>query len=110
MNEGVSMATPSMAGGGQRTPGQRRGPDPKKGMTEETRKTTKEERGLGNMPLHKNRPNEVQGGSGSLATPSMARGGQRTPGQRGGIYSRRGKYRFIDFDFIKPCFFTKKKE
>jgi SpoVK/Ycf46/Vps4 family AAA+-type ATPase len=104
-----SMATPSMAGGGQRTPGQRRGPDPKKGMTEKTRKTTKEERGLGNMPLHKNRPNEVQGGSGSLATPSMARGGQRTPGQRGGTYSRRGKYRFIDFDFIKPCFFTKKK-
>jgi SpoVK/Ycf46/Vps4 family AAA+-type ATPase/uncharacterized protein with FMN-binding domain len=39
-----------------------------------------------NRPLHKNRRNEVQGG-----------------------YSRRGKYRFIDFDFIKPCFFTKKK-
>ena len=88
-----SMATPSMARGGQRTPGQRGGPDPKKGLTEETRKTTKEERGLGNMPLHKNRPNEVQ----------------RTPSQRGGTYSRRGKYRFIDFDFIKPCFFTKKK-
>jgi hypothetical protein len=25
MNEGVSMATPSMAGGGHRTPGHRRG-------------------------------------------------------------------------------------
>ena len=71
-----------------------------KGITEETRKTTKEERGLGNMPLHKNRRHEVQGGWGSMAT----------PGQRRGPYSRRGKYRFIDFDFIKPCFFKKRKQ
>ena len=66
---------------------ERGGSDPKKGITEETRKTTKEEQGLDNIPLHKNRPNKVQRG----------------------WYSRRGKYRFIDFDFIKPCFFTKKK-
>ena len=78
-----------------------------KEITEETRKTTKEERGLGKMPLHKNRRNEVQGGWGSLTTPFPF---SKKMNERRGPYSRRGKYRFVDFDFIKPCFFKKRKQ
>jgi SpoVK/Ycf46/Vps4 family AAA+-type ATPase len=71
-----------------------------KKITGETSKTKKEERQLGNMRLHKDRRNERQ-----------IRWVSSVPlGQLGGPYSRRGKYRFVDFDFINPCFFTKKKK
>ena len=59
------MATPSLAGGGQRTPGRRRGRGPLQ-QSELASVFDKNGKGV------------------SMATPSMAGGGQRTPGHRRG--------------------------